>query len=564
MAQKYTSPQVAIIERDLSNYIAGVATSIGMYVGDFPWGPVYQNILVSSERGLTDRFGEPTDNNYEHFFSCSSFLRDANQLQVTRVVDKATALNSELDVTSSSVSGGAGDYIQYKSGSEILNSSGTEFSPAFSGDLLRFYGKYPGLKGNTDFKVALINNTNWNNGTLSGAVSGSGLEVYVEDAPETTDEFVVIVSTINDAGTFDVVEVFTVSTTENKKNGNGDNMYVEELINNGSSYIIAQHNTAGSGEPYSFDQTLLTSGTDGTPGTTEFSAGYDLYDNPEDIDINIVIGGSNTATTLANKILTLCSSRQDAIGVLDFPKSDLVNVADIDTAIANVINYRDTELNANSSYGALYANWVKIYDKYNDKERWVPSSGYVAGIYARTDFVTEPWFAPAGLNRGVISGEEVLGLAINPSLPQRDELYRKQINPLIVVKGVGNVVFGQKTLLSKSSAFDRVNVRRLFMVLEKAIGNESKYFQFEQNDEFSRTMFVNIVEPFLEDIRGRRGIDVFTVDVSTNVNTPARIDNSEFWADIYITPIKSAETIVLRFNSTKSGTSFEELLGGGA
>jgi len=556
----YISPQVASIERDLSAYVPGVATSIACYVGDFPKGPVNQRTLITSERNLAELFGNPSDTNYEDFYSCEGYLRKGSNLYVTRAVNKGLARNASLDVSSAGVtgSGASADYIQFEDETNIFNSSGTDYLPTYNvGDILRIASKYPGLYGNTDIKVAVINNTDWVGISTSGTLSG--YEQYVDTPPTSTDEFVVIVSLLNSAGTYDVVETFTVSRIANKKDGNGDTFFVEDKINKISSYILAFWNSSSTSEPFSFPETALSGGLDGTPAAGEIIIGYDLYKNPEDLDINIVIGGGNTSVSVANAIISLCETRKDCVGILDFNKSDVVGVANISTAINNILTYRKTTLNPNTNYVALYANWLQIYDKYNDKKRWIPCGGYVAGIYAGTDKTAEPWFAPAGTVRGRLTGVDKI--AISPDLGFRDILYKNGINPIVSFKGEGIYIWGQKTLQSRPSAFDRISVRRLFIVLEKAIATAAKQFVFEQNDEFTQKLLKNVINPFLADVKGRRGISDYLIDTSATVNTPVRIDKGELFVDILIKPVKAAEYIILRFNATRSGVNFNELIG---
>jgi phage tail sheath protein FI len=215
-------------------------------------------------------------------------------------------------------------------------------------------------------------------------------------------------------------------------------------------------------------------------------------------------------------------------------------------------------LNLNTSYAAFYGNWIEVYDKWNGRYRWIPASGYVAGIYANTDDVSEPWMAPAGLNRAIL--QNVRRLAWNPTKGERDILYKNGINPVVSFSGQGKVIWGQKTLLDKESAFNRVNVRRLFIILEKAISTAAKYFLFEPNTEFTRTLLINMIDPFLRDVRSRQGIYDFMIVCDNSNNTPERIDRNELWCDIYIKPTRAAEFIVLNFIATKTGASFTELI----
>ena len=223
----------------------------------------------------------------------------------------------------------------------------------------------------------------------------------------------------------------------------------------------------------------------------------------------------------------------------------------------DVLAFRNTL--TSTSYAVLDSGWKYQYDKYNDKYRWIPLNADVAGLCARTDAIADPWFSPGGLNRGQI--KNVVKLAYSPDKTDRDTLYKKGVNPVVAFPGEGTVLFGDKTLLAKPSAFDRINVRRLFIVLEKAIATAAKYQLFEFNDAFTRAQFRNLVEPFLRDIKGRRGIYDFRVICDETNNTGEVIDRNEFVADIYIKPARSINFISLNFIATRTGVAFEEIVG---
>ena len=222
------------------------------------------------------------------------------------------------------------------------------------------------------------------------------------------------------------------------------------------------------------------------------------------------------------------------------------------------VNFRNNvPFNITSSYGVLDSGWKYQYDSYNDVYRWVPLNGDIAGLCARTDYTNDPWWSPGGLNRGQI--KNVVKLSFNPSKAERDELYKNGINPVCSFPGQGTVLFGDKTLLAKPSAFDRINVRRLFIVLEKAIAIAAKYQLFEFNDSFTRAQFRSMVEPFLRDVQGRRGIIDFRVKCDDTNNTGEVIDRNEFIADIYIKPARSINFITLNFVAVRTGVSFDEV-----
>jgi phage tail sheath protein FI len=238
-----------------------------------------------------------------------------------------------------------------------------------------------------------------------------------------------------------------------------------------------------------------------------------------------------------------------------FISPPLASVQNTLSPSTNIKNYRDTI--SSSSFAVMDSGWKYQYDRYNDKYRFVPLNGDIAGLTARTDFIADPWFSPAGYNRGII--KNVVKLAYSPSKTDRDELYRRGINPVVTFPGQGTILFGDKTLQARPSAFDRINVRRLFIVLEKAIATASKFQLFEFNDPFTRAQFRNLVEPFLRDVQGRRGITDFRVICDETNNTEVIVDRNEFVADIFIKPARSINFIRLNFVATRSSVSFEEV-----
>jgi phage tail sheath protein FI len=224
----------------------------------------------------------------------------------------------------------------------------------------------------------------------------------------------------------------------------------------------------------------------------------------------------------------------------------------------NIITYRNT-LNPSTSYGFMDSGFKYQFDKYNNVYRFVPLNADMAGLAAKTDTIRDPWWSPAGFNRGQVLN--AIKLSWNPSKAQRDELYQNNINPVVAFQGEGIILFGDKTLQAKASAFDHINVRRLFIVLEKTIANAAKYSLFEFNDEFTRSQFVSLVEPFLRDVKARRGIYDFKVICDTTNNTPQVIDTNNFVGDIYIKPARSINYIQLNFIAVRTGVDFNEIAG---
>ncbi len=273
----------------------------------------------------------------------------------------------------------------------------------------------------------------------------------------------------------------------------------------------------------------------------------------EDVNLIFAAGDVNGESTIASKIITVCEGRKDCVGFVSPPIADSTSTQPLTDVLAFANGL------TSSSYAVCDSTSLKVYDKYNDVYRQIPSSGYTAGLCANTDSVAEPWFSPAGYNRGQLLG--VTKVNYNPKKADRDELYKARVNPIVSFPGQGTVLFGDKTLQGKPSAFDRINVRRLFIVLEKAISTAAKFQLFELNDEFTRAMFRNMTEPFLRDVKGRRGITDFLVVCDETNNTGEVIDTNRFVADIYIKPARSINFITLNFIATRTGVEFSEIVG---
>ena len=313
--------------------------------------------------------------------------------------------------------------------------------------------------------------------------------------------------------------------------------------------------------------TLLKNGTDDYAVTSgELQNAYDEFKDAETVDINLILGGkgggdANTAAsqdTHVTMLTALVEDRKDCVAFVSPYRAATVGVSSSNTATANVVEAFD--LCPSSSYVVFDSSYKYMYDKYNDVYRYVPMNGDTAGLCAFTDNVADPWFSPAGLNRGNVRG--AIKLSYTPKKSERDQLYRARVNPVVDFPGQGVVLFGDKTALSKPSAFDRINVRRLFLVLEKAIATASKFQLFEFNDEFTRASFRNLVEPFLRDVQGRRGIFDFRVVCDDTNNTGEVIDRNEFIGDIYIKPARSINFITLNFVAVRTGVEFSEVVGG--
>ena len=368
-----------------------------------------------------------------------------------------------------------------------------------------------------------------------------------------------------------------VSKNPVAKNAQGGRNYYVDLILRGSEYIYwGDHLAAGTNwgtdtttvytAVNTVDIATLTGGTDDyAVSNGELKIAYDVFADTETIDINLVLSGpssgvANTAAgmdTHGTMITDLCELRKDCVGFISPYRAATVGVSSSITQTANVLSGFD--LLPSSSYIVYDSGYKYMYDKYNDTYRYVPMNGDTAGLCANTDKVADPWYSPAGYNRGNVRG--AIKLSYNPKNSERDQLYRSRVNPVTNFPGQGVILFGDKTALSKPSAFDRINVRRLFLVLEKAIATASKYQLFEFNDEFTRASFRNMVEPFLRDVQGRRGIFDFKVVCDSTNNTGEVIDRNEFIGDIYIKPARSINFITLNFVAVRTGVAFNEVIG---
>ena len=333
------------------------------------------------------------------------------------------------------------------------------------------------------------------------------------------------------------------------------------LSNAGSVRTSGQAYAHGTGTTGQIEFTLGGGADDYAVTVGELDSAYEEFADAETVDVNLIMGGTSPAgadgTTHATNLIDLAEKRKDVVVFISPRRDDVVNVTNSTTQASNVKTFFDGL--ASSSYAVFDSAYKYQFDKFNDVFRFVPLNGDIAGLCANTDQVADPFFSPGGFNRGQIRG--AVKLAFNPTKAQRDILYPARINPVVSFPGQGTVLFGDKTALSKPSAFDRINVRRLFILLEKAIATAAKFQLFEFNDEFTRAQFRNLVEPFLRDIQGRRGITDFSVVADGTNNTGEVIDRNEFVADIFIKPARSINFIQLNFIAVRTGVAFSEIGG---
>ena len=610
------SPGINISEIDLSTVVPAVASTEGAIAGVFRWGPLNERVLVTSEANLATRFGTPFANgtwtNAETFFTAADFLAYGNKLYVARVASN-TAYNAgtssaQISTAAQALANSARPFIARYPGAlgnslkvsvcENANNFSTangdiagvsialgantgtvaDYQKLVVGDILRVGNTSIGFQDlvvsaktesstvgfATKYKLstALATQTGtrkWANyKNVNGAPSANSIHVVVIDEDG---------NVTGNSGT--ILEVFeNVSVVSTAKSESGASNFYKDVINSMSSYIFATANTqtiTTAGETsFPNNYTSLTSGTDGTDEAAvtlaNLATGYDLFVSPEDVDVSLILQGKALhgidSAGVANYIIdNICEVRKDCMVFVSPSFADVVN--NPNGEVDSILAYRDAI--SSSSYAFIDSGYKYRYDKYNDVYRYTPLNGDIAGLAVRTDNNRDPWFSPAGYNRGII--KNVVKLAFNPNKAQRDILYVKDVNPVITQPGQGTLLFGDKTALGRASAFDRINVRRLFIILEKAIARASRSALFEFNDEFTRAQFKNLVEPFLRDVQGRRGIYDFRVVCDTTNNTGEVIDRNEFIGDIYIKPAKSINFIQLNFVAVRTGVEFEEIVG---
>lgn len=559
------SPGVLVQEKDLTAIVPSVATSAGAFAGAFQWGPVGQVTTIDSENNLVKNFGGPTDTTYGSFYTAANFLSYGNNLKLVRVVNEGIAKNAIANTSANAILiKNVDDYMQNRSSGNY--------------GLGEFAAKYPGDLGNS-LKVSMADANTWSNWSYSAEFnSAPGTSTSAAAVGGVGDEMHIVI--IDEDGLWTgvrntVLEKYSfVSKGSDAKKSDGSANYYKEVINNQSAYVWSlDHPTANAnisgwgttvaskvfGNLSSNITVSLSKGISDEANITSGNviAGFNNFTNSELYDVSLIpLGPWSNTSSVASTVVGIAEARQDCVVFISPSLESVVNVAPSSQA-SSVTAFRNTTLNINSSYAFMDSGWKYQYDRYNDKYRWIPLNGDIAGLCARTDNLSDPWYSPGGFTRGQI--KNVVKLAFNPSQTDRDNLYKAGVNPVVSFPGTGTVLYGDKTLLSKPSAFDRINVRRLFIVLEKAISTASKFQLFEFNDPFTRAQFVNLVEPFLRDVQGRRGITDFKVICDETNNTGDVIDRNEFRADIFVKPARSINFITLTFVATRSGISFNEI-----
>lgn len=524
------SPGVAEKENDLTFRVATVGGYNGAMVGAFQWGAVNKPTLITGgEEELVSKFYSPDANTYASFLSAANFLSYSNSLYVTRIVGS-----------------GARNSVPTGQTAVLVRNEDHYDTLTFTG--IKFLGRYAGtlLNGATISYSGATNYSSWQYASLFNY------------SPQGTEFNLVLVDTTGSitgtAGT--IIEKFELlSTTAGAKKFDGSTAYYKDAINNGSKYLYVG-STAATLDLVNGESITLTGGVnDNVKANLDYVSGFDLYKNKNKYEITFLFDGDADVTGV-QKMIDIATARQDCVAFFSPEISDIVNAA---TPRDNIVDFRSVQINKNTSYAFMDDNVKLMFDKYNDVNRWVRCSSDSAGLFARSFRQNEPWFSAAGYNRGQINNAIRLGWISEQA--DRDVLYKIGVNSIVEEPAEGRFLFGDKTQLSRPSAFDRINVRFLFIVIRKAIARAAKYQLFELNDEITRSLFTKANEAYLESVQSKRGITDFRVKCDSENNTAQVIDNNEFVGSFFIKPTRSINFIYLNFVAVASGVAFEEVEG---
>lgn len=598
------SPAVGIREIDATETTPARYSAPGAIAGVFKWGPVMEPILVSTEGDLEAIFHRPSDFNGETWFSAANFLSYSDRLYVTRVIDGAQvadnstspfkakyhgALGNSIGVSYVSTAlgfkqpvinaGEASGTVQFGSRTLDFPSDVSAFSDVIAGDVLTIGSASVGFQSlqvisinlvstadplhpqvyrvefdkiyaipETDLsRISVTREWRFTNILANAPVAGSiHVVVYDNDG---------VISGV--AGS--ILEVYeNVSLSASAKNMDGTNNYYKTVIQNRSRWITTGNVDANNTARPAYS--VLTGGNDGSAeGAASFAAvamGYDRYRNAEEIDVSYIIQGKAVggvrSSGLANYIISnIITVRNDCMATVSPGLTEVEPSLPTYMKIENTIAWRSSLVN--TSYAVADTGYKYQYDKYNDVYRWVPLNADIAGLMASVD----SFVSPAGYKRGHI--KNTIKLSYSPNKAQRDQLYGSDINPVVSQIGHGTLLLGDKTILGTNSAFNRINVRRLFIDVEKSIATASKFILFDNNNEFTQSQFKNMVVPYLKNIQGLGGLIDFKVISDTTVNTPSVVDDHTFRALVMIKPPRSINYIDLVFAAVRSDTSFEEV-----
>ena len=538
------SPGIVLRERDLTNAVAVARqANTAAIVGSFEKGPVGVITTISTEKELLETFGKPNDSNYEDWYVASTFLSYGGTLRVVRV-ESSNLVNATDD------------------NSTPLLRSLRDFESQQATTTFKFAARTAGTLGNS-LKVSVVDGSVVTYATET--YHGTALWSSLAPAPAGANDCHVAIidedgSISGVAGT--LLETFLyVSKDTASIEGEGASHYYPTLVNRRSTYDYANLLTAAGSESVS-----LAGGVDDyAVAVSGVSAALDLFTDVENITIDFILSGGsfssgnqpgNDTQTKQLKAISIADARKDCITFCS-PYRDFVSLANVsdqrDAILAHFSAY------PSSSYAVFDSGYKYIYDRFNDKYRYIPCNGDVAGLCVQTSVNAEDWYSPAGLQRGNL--RNAIKLAYTPTKAHRDELYLQRINPITSFPGQGIVLFGDKTAQSTPSAFDRINVRRLFLNVERRVGEVARGVLFELNDTTTRNSFFSTVNAYMAEVQAKRGVTDYLVVCDETNNTPDVIDRNEFVADLYLKPARSINYITITFVATKTGVSFQEVTG---
>lgn len=571
---EFASPSVITTERDFTATVQMLGTATGGTVINARWGAINEEIVCGNEDQLVAQAGKPTDSNYRDWFAAANFLKYTSSLRWVRAVDEETALNAAV--------GTAGILIRNKTDIDIVT-NGSALTQTFA-------AKYAGDLGDT-LAISIADSTTfatWKYNNLfdtapdsSGSLSGS--------EEEALDEIHVVV--VDRLGLFTgfpntVLETYAyLSKAADAKGVNGDSIYYVNALNKRSDYVWALTPLSGTavvedatskfsvigkrltdGKPFIalsavFDG-VFSGGADGdTPTKDEYLNAFDVLVTPPDTDVSLLFAGGCgndlNQILVSSYVLSKTSERADMLGFVSVKYSDVVGVNNKETALTNIRATKQA-LTTKDSYGTISTGYKLQYDRYNDKNRWVPANGDDAGLCARTENNQDVWVSPAGFNRGHYV--ECIALAYNPDKNARDILYKDNINCVVSFPRDGTLLFGDKTLQPKNSTFSYIGTRRLFNYLKRSISEAAKYNLFDYNTPYTRQGFKDLIEPILREIKAREGVVDYFVRCDEKNNTSAVIEKGEFLADIIIKPQYSIQGIRLSFTAIRRDVSFDEVI----
>ena len=585
-----TSPAVAITEKDYSQVVPFAATGEGALAGDFARGPINMPVLVSSVDDLELFFGRPTDTNYKAWFSAYNFLQYSSKLWVVRIlpvgalnaadttallIENKNVFESKVDAADAGLTA-AGLFIA-KSAGVVGNSLrvimlDNDAYIAFSADTTSY------LDENGDhlkkyFRTEGPTTSAWMSDTIKNTTAMDEIHVIILDATGA-------ITGVKNR----VLEVHEgLSKVADAKDYLDQNIYYVNYLNNNSEWIYSTYVSpvftlptgtlnwgilsadATTGVFKELDATVnetLSGGVAGSlvaaNGVSALQTGFNMFLDKDEINVSYLITADYPVAVQKYVVDSIAEVRKDAIAFIS-SHDDSKPFTDRTTLVSDLRSFRDTTLNVNSSYAVLDSGYKYQFDGFAQKYRWIPLAADVAGVCARLDSEHESWYSPGGFTRGRI--KNVLKLSSNLNQPSRDQLYPKQINAVVSFPGKGTVLFGDRTLQAKPSAFQSIHIRRLFIILEKAIADAAQYQLFELNNASTRNRFIGMVEPFLRSVQSRDGLADFKVVCDSSNNTDDTVARGEFVADIYIKPLYSIQYVILNFVATKSSIQFNQVVG---